>query len=850
MLNVGRGLAAFRGDVRFGWRQMRRAPAFTAIAVLSLALGIGANTAIFSFVDALLLKPAAGVADPSAVVEIGRSRNGSGSDTMSYPDVLDLRRGMTTLSEVFAYTPTPLNLRAAPEAETRRGFGMLVTANYFDAVGVAPAFGRGFRPDEDGAGAPPTVVVSHAYWTSQLGAAPGAVGATVTVNGQAMSIVGVLPREFRSHWGVLAPDVFVPMGQFAAALPGEPDRGDRLAARGSFWLLAGGRLAPGRTVDEARAELAALAPSIVETHPEDRDTMGLALERGGALTADLRQPLALFAGVLFALVGTLLLLASFNVAGLLLARGERRRPEIALRRALGAERGRIVRQLLAEAALLLGLAALAAIPLARWAVAGILAMQPPTPVPIVLDVPLDARVLAFTCAVAALAVLLFALAPALRVSAQDPASALKAGGAAGSSRSRLRNGLVVAQVAGSMVLLGVSALLISALGRAVTIPMGFEARDVFSYETDLSLAGYDAARGSAFADRLVERLESLPGVEAAAVGAVLPLDFVSMGFGPIHVPGAEGGGGEEGFDASVNVVTPAWFETLRIPLEGRAFDGADRSGAPRVAIVNRTAARRFFGDAEATGAIGATGASGASGASASALGRTFELEGADGREAYTVVGVAGDGKYKWLGEENEAHVYFPLAQQSRGAVHVVVRARSGATPNAAATGLSAAVAREIHALDPHVALAGPRLLESVARSSSLPQRVGASVSSGLGALGLVLAAIGLYGALALRVGERRREIGVRLALGARPRDVGGWVAREGARLTAIGLTIGLVLTAGAGFVLRGLLYGASPLAPLALIAAPAVLAAIALAAALGPILQAARVDPATSLRAE
>jgi predicted permease len=478
----------------------------------------------------------------------------------------------------------------------------------------------------------------------------------------------------------------------------------------------------------------------------------------------------------------------------------------------------------------------AAVPLARLAVAALLSIQPATPIPVILDVPLDARVLAFTVAVAALSVLLFALAPALKVSAQDPAAALRPSAGAVRSRTRLRNGLVIAQVAGSTLLLGVSAMLIGALGRAGSIPLGFDPRAVFAFDTDLSLAGYTGEAADLFADRLLERVGELPQLESVALGAMLPLDMESMGFGPITVPGAKTASGEPAsFDASVNVVSPAWFATLRIPVRGRVFDAGDRAGAERVAILNRTAARRFFG-------LGLAG-----GDEGQAIGRSFEIEAdAGGFESYRVVGVSDDGKYKWLGEGTEAHVYFSLPQHRRGELHLVARARSGATDGAAAT----LAAREVRALDPNVALAGPRWLEAIAQTSSLPQRIGASVASGMGTLGLALAAIGLYGALALRVGERRREIGVRLALGAAPRQVGRWVAREGVRLTLVGLAVGTALTVAVGFLMRGLLYGSSPLSPATLAAAPLILATIALLAAIGPIRQAVRVDPSTTLRSE
>ena len=812
------------GHLKFAARQLRKSPGFTVVAVLSLALGIGANTAIFSLVNGVLLRPAAGVADPERLVEIGRSRKGEGIDTLSYPDVLDLRAGMKSLSHLFAYSFAPLNVRSTADADAQRRFGLLVSANYFDALGVRPVLGRSFRLEEDAPQEAPVAVATYAYWRGSLAGAADAVGRSIFVNGHAVTLVGILPEGFRSHLGVLMPDLFLPMGAQEVALPGE-----RLTQRQSFWLLAGGRLAPGAALDQAAAELQAVAPPIIELHPRQRDTMGIVIAPGGALVSSAREPLSLFSGLLFALVGTVLLLATFNVAGLLVARSERRRSEVAVRQALGANRSAIVRQMLIEGALLLGLAGLLALPLARGAVALLLAFLPPTPIPIELDVPLDVRVLAFTFALGVLSVFLFALAPALRATAVDPAHGRRAASSRGTGsavgRSRLRNGLVVAQIAGSLLLLFVGALLLSALDRAGSIPLGYEARGAFAFDTNLTLAGYDEERGRAFLDRTLEHLDSVPGVAAVSAAAVLPLDFESMGFGPVYVP-ATTAGPEQEFEAEVNIVTPSWFETLRIPVRGRPFDGRDRVGSPGVVVINQTAARRFFGDAEP-------------------LGRTLQIE-ADrgGRDTYEVVGVTPNGKYQWLGESDEPFLFFSHGQIWRGEMHLVVRSSEEVAS------VAGAVAREVRGLDPNVALSIPRPLESLARASSLPQRVGASLATGLGVLGLGLAAMGLYGALAMRVGERRREIGIRLALGARPRDVSRWVAREGARLTAWGLALGLLLALGVGQLLRSLLFGVSPFSAAALLGAPLVLCAIALLAAVGPIRQAVRVDPSTTLRSE
>ncbi len=818
------------GHLKFAARQLKKSPGFAIVSILSLALGIGANTAIFSLVNSVLLRPVAGIAEPERLVELGRSSRGQGSDTLSHPDLVDLRTGMSSLSHVFGYAFAPLNVRATAESEARRQFGFLVSANYFDALGVRPLLGRAFRAEEDSPQEPPVAIVSHAYWRGALAGAADAVGRTVVVNGHLVTVVGVLPQDFGCHLGVLRPDVFLPMGTQPLVLP---EARERLSQRQAFWLLAGGRLAPGSSLEAAAAQLQAVAPGIIDQHPRQRETMGLVIAPAGSLVADLRTPIGLFSTLLFALVGTVLLLATFNVAGLLVARGERRRSEVAMRRALGAGRWAIVRQMLVEAALLLLFAGFLALPLARGAVALALVSMPPTPIPLDLDVPLDARVLAFTLLVGVASVLLFALAPALRVSRQDPAGGLRVGTSLAPRGSRLRNGLVVAQIGGSLLLLFVGGLLLTALNRAGSISVGYEARGAFAVDTDLSLAGYDAARGRVFLDRALERLGSVPGVGAVAAGAVVPLDFESMGFGPVYVAGAAvgAGGDEPSFDATVNIVSPSWFDTLRIPVRGRGFDARDREGAPGVVVINQTAARRFFGE----------------GGEATALGRTIQVESDAGqgqRDSYEVVGVTPNGKYQWLGESEQAFIYFVSSQVWRGEMHLVVRSRADVAS------VAGAVAREMRALDPNVALSTPRSLESIAASSSLPQRVGASLATGLGVLGLGLAAMGLYGALAMRVGERRREIGIRLALGARPGDVGRWVAREAARLTAWGLAIGLGLALGAGQALRSLLFGASPISAAALLGAPLTLCAIALLAALGPIRQAVRVDPSTTLRSE
>ncbi|HKE19301.1 MAG TPA: ABC transporter permease [Kofleriaceae bacterium] len=825
-------------DIRYGMRGLRRSPAFTAVAVLTLALGIGATAAIFSLIDAALLRPLPGDRPDELVAIYTSDYSGPLYGGSSYPDYVDFRDGNELLAGLVAYRPTPLSLGAdgpgAPSAASKRVFGEIVSGSYFSMLGVRPRPGRGFLPDEDRTpGTHPVVVLSHGLWQRRFAGDPTVIGRSVRLNGHPFTVVGVAPRGFSGLLRGFAADLWVPMMMQGQAVPGSED----LTERGARGLLVMGRLRPGVTIEQARSRFQAIAAELHRAHRDSwTDVRGrpraitLVAESDARIFPQARGPVVAFMALFMTAVGLVLLIACASVANLLLARASARRKELAVRFALGARRARLVRQLLTESSILASLGGIAGLCLAMWGLDLLMAFKPPVPVPVALDLGVGWRVIAFTAGVTLLSTLLIGATPALAASRPDLATALKddtGAVGAGGRRVRLRRALVVAQVTLSLVLLIGSGLFLRSLQRAGAIALGFDPRNLVAMSVDLQLQGYEEARGRDFYRQLLERVRALPGVTSASLATQLPLGLFSGTRRGITIAGHAALPGEDP-EVDTATVGPDYFETLRIPIvRGRAFGKRDAPGAPGAVIVNQAFARRYWPGRDA-------------------LGQHIQLGGGGdpGTPSLEVVGVAADGKYVTLGEDPRPFFYLPLDQDYASSATLVVRTASDA--GAAISSVQSAV----HELDPNLPVYDAKTVTDHLALSLLPARMAGAVLGIFGLVALALAALGLYGVVAYSVSQRTREIGVRLALGARRRDILHLIVGEGLRLTALGVALGLPLAAAATRLLSGLLYGVSASDPVTFAAITILLVAVALLACSLPAWRAARVEPMTALHHE
>ena len=807
-------------DIRYGLRLLRRSPLFTATAALSLAIGIGANTTIFSVASALLLRPLPGLADPARLVDIGRTTNGSGFDTATFPNYIDLRERATTVSDVYAYRvePQPISLSDGREAE--RIYGTPVSGNYFRALGTVPAAGRLFTDDDDRENGAPVVVISYELWQRRFGGAPGTVGSTVSFNANPVTIVGVTPPGFQGTT-ILRSDAWVPLQRAAIAAPrfGREMYTNRRAS----WIVLGGRLKQGVTVAQANAEFVSLGETLLREYPEANRGRGYRVMKTGLVPGQ-TDTVAGFIGVLMGIVALVLLAACVNLAGMLLARATSRRREIAVRLAIGADRGRLVRQLITETLVLFVAGCGLGLLLTQWLTRLLLAVLPSLPVPIGLDFFVDWRVTTFAIAISLVAAVLSGLVPALQASRPELVPALKSEDASRGGRLRLRSVFIVAQVTVSLVLVIAGGLFVRALGRAASIDPGFDQTNVEVVMLDLALTGYREPDALAFADRLRDRVTAMPGVRHVAFAADLPLDGGRMGFGSLNVPGIQPPNGESSFRADWNAVSPGYFQALRMPLvRGRDFTDQDGAGAPGAIIINETMARSVWQTADV-------------------LGRQFVSDGFGSKTTLTVVGIAPDAQVDTLGAPIRPMVYVPLKQRYMSRVSLVVKSDAG--------GMIPRVRALVRELNPNLPVTSAMPLDDITALMLIPQRIAAAVAASLGVVVLLLAAIGIYGVTSYSVHRRTREIGIRMALGADRRSVLGLVIRQGVVLTGSGIAIGLVLGAAGAQVLRSLLFGVSALDPVAFGGAALLFGIVSIAASYLPARRATHVDPMRALRAE
>jgi predicted permease len=822
-------------DLRYAVRLLGRNPAFTAVVALTLALGIGANTAIFTLMDQILLRPLP-VRAPGELVLIegpgADSGRREGRDTLSYPMYRDFRdHGGEVLQGVVARAPVALS--AAQGGRTERVRGELVSGNYFEELGVGAAAGRVIGPDDDrDPGGHPVVVLGHGYWTRRFGADPSVVGRALNVNGHPLTVVGVAQRGFHGVEVGQSADVFVPVAMKAPMTPTLDD----LQNRRSKWVHVLARLRPGVTREGAKAKLDVLYAGILQEEIKTIETSNELFKRRflakrlelrpaarglSPLRAQVTTPLL----VLMGMVGLVLLIACANVANLLMARATGRQKELAIRLTLGASRGRIVRQLLAESLVLSLLGGALGVALAVW-VSDVLVRALPVPgVAQSLATTPDLRVGLFTLGVSLLTGLLFGLVPALSLS--RPAMATikeEAGTVVGGGSARLRKGLVVAQVALSLLLLVGAGLFARSLLNLRQLDPGFVADRLLTFSVDPALNGYPQPAVREFFASARQRIAALPGVRAVS-GAVNPIMTDSRWDSTVRVEGYRAKEGED-MNPMVNWVGPSFFSTLGVQvLAGREFRESDTLDAPRVAVVNETFARYFFGDQ-------------------SPVGRRFGF-GRDEKVEIEIVGLVRDGRELTLRAPIPRTVYVPYMQEE-DLSQLTFYARTDLPEEAVVAG----VRHALQGLDPQLPLYDLRTMRATIGESLFVERMVALLSAAFGFLATLLAAVGLYGVMTYTVARRTREIGIRMALGAPARRVLAMVLREVALLAAVGIAMGLPAAWALARVLRAQLFGLSPHDPLTAAAAVLLLAAVTLAAGFLPARRATRVDPLVALRAE
>ena len=821
-------VADLQRDLLHAGRLLRRNPLVTITAVLSLAIGIGANTTAFTVAYALLFQPSPGVAEPSRLVDIGSSRSGAGFGPSSYPDYLDIRDRATTVDGIYAYSrfPQPMSVGTGTGAAVESIFGNMVTVNYFNMLGAIPAVGRLLGAgDSDQPGASPVVVLSHRFWSRRFNSDPAIVGQALTLNGHAFTVIGVASEGFHGT-GIRALDVWVPMGM-AAAVAAQGTQG--LADRGVRWLLIGARMKPGVSISRTAAELDVIGKALEREYDEHNRDVGFRVLELSPVPGN-RGPIVAFLTLIVAIVSLVLIIACANLAGVLLARATARRSEMALRLAVGAGRSRLVRQLLTETVLLFVLGGIAGLMLARVMTSLLVSRLPTLPFPVSLALTLDWHAIAFVVTLSLVAALLSGLAPAVDASKPDVLSGLRGDGPR-VGRLRLRHAFVIGQVTFSVVLIITAGLFARALHRAASTDPGFDARGVELISVDLTQGGYTDVTGRPFVRELVDRVRLLPGVQYATIASALPGGF-EIRREALRVPGGSSSSSQGFVSLDWNVIEPGYFGTLRIPiLNGRDFVAEDRDGAPPVAIVSEAAARQFWPGQGAVGKYLVQPTWGPHGPTSPM--RTL-----------LVVGIAHDIQSSSIIDGlARASVYVPFQQQYLPTMTIVARTTSAGR-----------IADEVRALlgsmNPNLPITSAQTLDDSVALGLAPQRVAATVAGSLGIVGLLLAAIGIYGVMAFAVTRRTREIGIRLALGAQRGNVITMILREGLFLTTIGLAIGVTLAAAVARVIAAFLFGIPPIDPITFAATAVLFATTGLAACYVPVLRATRVDPVRALRFE
>jgi predicted permease len=816
----------FWKDLRYAFRMLLKSPGFTLIAMLALGLGIGANTAIFSVFNGILWRPLP-VKDPQQLVILAtKTPSFDFPLNLSYPDFQDYRQLKTVFSDLVAYTPSPVNFGS--EGRPERAWVEMVSGNYFSMLGIEAVRGRTFALDEGWVpGKDPLAVLSYKFWQKRFGGDSAIIGQTVQVNNHPFAVIGVTPENYRGAYYFLEPDFYIPLTTMGLL---DPAGADDLNKRGASYLRVLGRIQPGVTPAQAMAAAEPLDQRLAQEFPDAHRGMTLLVipelrarpEPG--LVAGFMSTAAL---VFMLLVGLVLLIACANVANLILARANGRRKEFATRTALGATRGRMIRQMLTETVLLSVLGGLLGLVLARWAAWALMSVRIPTDVPLRLfDMRMDWRIFTFTFLAALVTGMVAGLVPSLEASRTNLADTLKAGGRSGGASAghhRFRNALVVGQAAVSLLLLACAGFFIRSLQNSAHVDMGFRVDHTLLMSMNVALQGYKEERGQQFFKQLTERVRSLPGVRDAAIASYIPMgDENSLdNIYPEGQPNDDKSKTETTFDDSVQ---PGYFRTAGTPIiRGREFTEADNATAPHVAIINETFAKEIWPGQDP-------------------IGKLFRTK-KDG-PPIQVVGLTRTGKYLFLYEKPQLYAYFPMAQSYNAGVNLFVYTQDN--PQL----LLPAVREQIRQLDAGLPVFNVTTMDVQVQygKALFPARLGVMFVGTFGVLGLVLASVGVYGVVSYSVSQRTQEIGIRSALGAQRSHVLAMILKQGMSMALIGTAVGIVLS----FLLfRGLssfLYGVKSTDFVTLGAVSAILLGVAFAASYVPALRATRVDPVVALR--
>lgn len=803
-------------DIRYGVRMLAANPGFTAVAVLSLAVGIGANTAMFSLADAMLLRPLP-VEHPSEMVRLNSTSRPAPFDQLSYPDFVDFRDQNTTLAGIIGSRHFPVGFSSDPNLPAQIQLGLAASTNFFDLLGVKPALGRGFRADEERAR---VVVLSDFVWASQFGRDPSVIGKNVKLSKLDFTVIGVAPKSFPGLDRYVHESLFVPFGVMPDFAP--DDKGP-FAHRDKLNVIAYGRLRPGKTAGEAQAELRGIASNLERAYPDTNRGRSVLVMPELEARMKIDPEDAAQSLILLSIAGLVLLIACANVANLLLSRARARSREIAIRLAIGAGRGRLLRQLLTESLLLAFAGGAAGMVLAMFSMNFLGSLRFPTTLPLWLVTKLDVRVLIFCLIASALSGIIFGLTPAWQALKADLSGTLKAGDTTPAGKTRrfqVRDLLVVGQVAMSMLLLLTSGLLVKDFSALNGSRAGFRTDHVLVMTLDPALARYTDAQGRTFYRQLADRAREIPGVRSVALGQHVPLGVTSS-LSNIVVEGYQMPRDQKDLLITTNTIDEHYLPLMRIPLlRGRNFDAHDTADSRRVAIINETMAEQYWPRGNALG------------------GRMHK-----GDQTLEVVGIAKNIKYRDIGEKPMPFLYLPFAQQYQS--RMVLHVEAAGDPSS----LAAPVLAEIRQMDAGTPVEDVQTLNHFFQEGALfGNRLITQVVTAIGLFGLLLATAGLYGVIAYSVSRRTREIGIRIAIGANPGSVARLILHQGFVLTLIGTGIGLGLTLLASGVLKNLLAGVSARDPWVYLTVPPILAAISMLACYLPARRAARIDPLLALR--
>ncbi|MFZ0039334.1 MAG: ABC transporter permease [Candidatus Acidiferrales bacterium] len=817
----------FLQDIRFGLRTLRKSPGFTFVAIITLAFGMAANTTIFTIVNAILLRPLPVAHAEQIVVLSTEQKNNPLNMAVSYLDFLDFQKQAHGFDDLFAYEFSLVGLAA--DAHASHFVVSYVSPNFFSALGIQPALGRFILPTEgQSSGADPVLVLGYTYWRTQFGGDASVVGKQVLVNGHPMMIVGVAPKGFYGVYSIADCQGYIPASMAGVIDPDSKgmwtDRSDR-----EFQVL--GRLKKDVSPKQAEAALNVTANQLGRQYPDtDKGiTVHVYPERLARPEPDANNPVPAAAVIFLALAGLVLLLACFNIANVLLVRATVRQREMAIRAALGAKRARLVRQCLTESLLLAFFGGVAGAVLATWASGALSSISLATDLPLRLDFSPDGRVLLYALGAVLITGIVVGIAPAIRVARTDLSAVLHEGGRGSSDgprRKYLRNVLVVAQVAGSLVLLVMAGLSARSLNKAEHLNLGFAPDHLLNMTMDVGEVGYNEAQGRAFYRQAEDRLRALPGVSFVAEAHSIPMGYYSGG-DVVYVEGHPVEAGQQPPELLRNLVTPNYFQTMRMPIaRGRAFTDSDGEKAPLVAIVNQSMAKKFWPDQDAIGKRIST---------KSQTGPYIEI-----------VGVVQDAKYRGPNEEPRPFFYLPIDQSYDS--FRVIQIRTRIPPEQ----LAVVAQTTLHEMAPNLPVFDVQTMEEALNGGNgfFLYRFGAEITTGIGFLGLVLAIVGVYSVVSYAAAQRSHEIGIRMALGANPREILKMILRQGLGVVGIGLAIGLAAAFAGTRAASQMFVGVRPSDPTTYVAVVAILAGVALLACWIPARRATRVDPLVALRHE